>query len=140
MPTGTIDTMQLFLMHTPKHLSAVSVSRNERQGIFTEREITLAKLLLPHVRRAVTINQVLDIRTIEGTRMAEALDALRCAVLLTNEHGTIFHANRSAEHMLDAGGPIQCPQGVLQATAPCCAAFQTVTSRQAQAQPPRRRS
>src|SRR5260370_21088279 len=49
--------------------------------------------------------------------MAEALDALRCAVVLTNEHGTILHANRSAEHMLRDGGPIQSAQGILQATA-----------------------
>ena len=28
---------------------------------------------------------------------AEALDALRCAVVLTNEHGAILHANRLAE-------------------------------------------
>jgi nitrogen-specific signal transduction histidine kinase len=41
-----------------------------------------------------------------GTRMAEALDALRCAVLLTNEHGAILHANCVAEYMLDKAGPI----------------------------------
>jgi hypothetical protein len=50
---------------------------------------------------------VLDVGTIVGTRLAEALDALRCAALLTNEHGTILHANRSAEHMLEEGGSIQ---------------------------------
>jgi DNA-binding CsgD family transcriptional regulator len=50
--------------------------------------------------------------------MAEALDALRCAVVLTNEGGTI-HANRVAEHMLDEGSPIV--QGILQATGPSAA-------------------
>jgi DNA-binding CsgD family transcriptional regulator/PAS domain-containing protein len=119
---GTVDTMQLFLMHTPTHLCGLSVSRNERQSLITDREIELAKLLLPHLRRAVTISKLLDVRTIEGTRMAEALDALRCAVVLTNEHGTILHTNRSAEHMLGEGGPIQTAQGVLQATAPSAAA------------------
>jgi len=74
--------------------------------------------LLPHLRRAVTISKVLDVRTIVGTRMAEALDALSCAVVLTNEGGTILHANRSAEHMLDENGPIQNARGILQATAP----------------------
>jgi hypothetical protein len=48
----------------------------------------------------------------------EALDELRCALLLINEHGTILHANRVAEHMLDEGGPVQSPQGVFRATAP----------------------
>jgi len=118
---GVVDVMQFFLMHTPMHLSLLSVSRNERQGLITEREIELGKLLLPHLRRAVAISKVLDIRTIAGARMAEALDALRCAVVLTNEHGTILHTNRAAEQMLRDGGPIQSAQGVLQATAPSAA-------------------
>jgi DNA-binding CsgD family transcriptional regulator len=120
-PLGVVDVMQFFLMHTPMHLSLLSVSRSERQGLITEREIELGRLLLPHLRRAVTISNLLDIRTIEGTRMAEALDALRCAVMLTNELGAILHANRAAEHMLRGGGPIENAQGVLQATAPSAA-------------------
>jgi PAS domain-containing protein len=96
-PTGIVDTMAFFLVHTPLHLAGLYLGRNERLGIITEREIELGKLLLPHLRRAVTISKVLDVRTIERTRMAEALDALRCAVVLTNEHGSILHANRAAE-------------------------------------------
>jgi DNA-binding CsgD family transcriptional regulator/PAS domain-containing protein len=115
-PTGIVDIMQFFLMHTPMHDAGLGVGRNERQGLITEREIELGKLLLPHLRRAVTISKVLDVRTIVGERMSEALDALRCGVVLTNEHGTILHANRSAEHMLDEGGPIQSSRGILQAT------------------------
>jgi PAS domain-containing protein len=107
---GMTDFMVFVLMHEPMHLSTFGVGRNDRQGVITEREIELGKLLLPHLRRAVRISNLLDIRTIEGTRMAEALDALRCAVVLTNEHGTILHANRAAEHMLDEGGPIQSPK------------------------------
>ena len=120
-PVGMVDTMVFFLMHGPMHLSTFGVGRNERQGIITEREIELGKLLLPHLRRAVTISKVLDVRTVVGERMAEALDALSCAVVLTNKGGTILHANRSAERMLDAGGPIQSAQGILKATAPSAA-------------------
>jgi DNA-binding CsgD family transcriptional regulator/PAS domain-containing protein len=117
-PLGIVDWMVFFLKSTPMHLSCFSGGRHERQGIITEREVELGKLLLPHLRRAVTISEALDVRTIEGTRMAETLDALRCAVVLTNEHGRILHANRVAEYMLDGGGPIQNAQGVLQAAAP----------------------
>ncbi len=119
--TAYIETSPYFqewVKPTPMHFSLFGVVRDERQGIITEREIELGKLLLPHLRRAVTISKVLDVGTIVGTRMAEALDALRCAVVLTSEHGTILHANRSAEHMLHEGGPIQSAQGILQATAP----------------------
>jgi DNA-binding CsgD family transcriptional regulator/PAS domain-containing protein len=120
-PNGIADMMVLFLMRTPMHWSGFGVGRTERQGIITDREIELGKLLLPHLRRAVTISKVLEVRTIVGARMAEALDALRCAVVLTNEGGTILHANRAAERMLDEGGPIESAQGILQATAPSAA-------------------
>jgi DNA-binding CsgD family transcriptional regulator/PAS domain-containing protein len=120
-PSGVVDAMTFFLMHTPVHMSCFSCFRRDGQGIIMDREIELGKLLLPHLRRAVTISNVLDVRTIEGARMTETLNALRCAVVLTNEHGTILQANRSAEHMLDKGGPIQSPQGVLRATAPSAA-------------------
>jgi DNA-binding CsgD family transcriptional regulator/PAS domain-containing protein len=120
-PNSVIDIMHFFLMRTPMDHAGLGLCRHERQGIITEREIELGKLLLPHLRRAVTISKLLDIRTIEGAQMAEALDALRCAVVLTNEHGTILHANRVAEHMLDERGPIQNSQGILQATAPSAA-------------------
>ncbi len=117
-PLGMVDWIVFFSKSTPLFLSCFSGGRHERQGIITEREIELGKLLLPHLRRAVMISNVLDVRTIEGTRMAEALDALRCAVVLTNKHGAILHANRAAEHMPgDGGGPIHSAQGILQATA-----------------------
>ncbi|MER9657443.1 helix-turn-helix transcriptional regulator [Mesorhizobium sp. M0152] len=117
-PQGLVDVMSFFLMHTPTRLVGFAVARHERQGIITEREIALGKLLLPHVRRSLMISNMLDISTIERARMAEALDALTCAVVLANERGAILHANRSARHMLLSGGPIQDVHGILQAKIP----------------------
>jgi hypothetical protein len=45
--------------------------RRARQSLITEREIELGGLLLPHIRRAVTISNVLDVKTIERSRLAE---------------------------------------------------------------------
>jgi DNA-binding CsgD family transcriptional regulator/PAS domain-containing protein len=115
---GTIDILQYFLIWAADHTSFFSAGRAERQGVITEREITLGGLLLPHLRRAVTISKVLDARTIEHARMAEALDALKCGVALTKQNAAILHANRAAERMLRHAGPIQSVRGVLQATAP----------------------
>lgn len=67
------------------------------------------------------ISDLFDARTIERSRMSEALDALRCAVLLTDACGTILHANSSAEAMLRDGGPIQARGRVLTAKAPSAA-------------------
>ncbi|RWM70645.1 MAG: hypothetical protein EOR81_32430 [Mesorhizobium sp.] len=120
-PYGIVNIMQYFLMHTSTRLAGLGISRHERQGIITEREIELGGLLLPHLRRAVTISNVLDAVTVERERMAETLDALRCGVVLTNDRGAILHANRSAEEMLRNGGPVEAIRGVLRAKTPAAA-------------------
>ena len=114
-PQGIVDIAHFFLISTPSHFSELVLGWQNSHGIMTEHEIELGALLLPHVRRAVTISNVLDVRTIERTRMAETLDALRHGVMLTNERGSVLHANRSAEHMLQNGSPIGTVGGTLYA-------------------------
>jgi len=78
-PQGLIDIMQLFLMHTPARFSGLGLAWHERHGVVTDPEFKLARLLLPHVRRAVTISNVLDISTIESMRMTQT--NARCATV-----------------------------------------------------------
>lgn len=112
-PQGIVDIMHMFLMHTERQFAEIGLGRHARQGVITAREIELGRLLLPHLRKAVTISNILDVSAIEQARMGEALDALRCGVVLTGEDGEILHANRSAERMLSAGGPIRHAHRIL---------------------------
>jgi DNA-binding CsgD family transcriptional regulator len=119
---GVVDIMQFVLIREATHFSGFSITRHEGQGLITDREIEIGKLLLPHLRRAMTISKMLELRTIEGVRMAQTLDALRCAVLLTDERSVILHANCAAEQMmLHNGGPIYNARGILQANLPSAA-------------------
>ncbi|NIX77668.1 helix-turn-helix transcriptional regulator [Microvirga terricola] len=106
-PQGIVDIMHMFLMSTHRQFAEIGLGRHARQGAITGREIELGRLLLPHLRKTVAISDLLDVRAIERTHMAEALDALRCGVVLTDERGGILHANRSAEQMMRNGGPIR---------------------------------
>ncbi|MET3582333.1 DNA-binding CsgD family transcriptional regulator/PAS domain-containing protein [Mesorhizobium robiniae] len=117
-PQGVVDIMSFFLIHTPTRFAGFAVTRHERQGVITEHEIKLGGLLLPHVRRSLIISNMLDIGTIERARIAEALDALTCAVVLTDERGVLLHANHSAKRMLQSGAPIQDVHGIVQANIP----------------------
>jgi DNA-binding CsgD family transcriptional regulator len=117
-PAGIVDIIQYILMNSAARFSGLGVGRNANQGLITEREVELGRLLLPHLRRAVTISNVLDASTVERSRMAEALDALRCAVILTDARGVVLHANRIAQSILRAGGLVRDARGVLQATLP----------------------
>lgn len=115
MPLGIADVVHYFLIQTPSHFSELVLCTQNRQGVFADWQIELGQLLLPHLRRAVTISNVLDVCTIERMRMTEALDALHCAVILADENSVIVHANRSAEAMLASGVSLQANRGVLQA-------------------------
>jgi DNA-binding CsgD family transcriptional regulator/PAS domain-containing protein len=120
-PHGFCDVITYFLLHTTTRLAGLAFGRHERDGVFTERELEIGRLLLPHVRRAVTISNALDVKTIKQARMTQLLDELRCAVLLTNERGTVLYANRSAERMLTDGNLIQSTRGTLRAKTPSAA-------------------
>jgi DNA-binding CsgD family transcriptional regulator len=115
------DFITYYLIWKPDQACALTWGRFERQGVFTEREIALGGLLLPHLRRAVTISKVLDARAIERERMAEALDSFKCGVVVANRSSAILHANRAAERMMRHGGFIQSFRGVVQAKAPAAA-------------------
>jgi DNA-binding CsgD family transcriptional regulator/PAS domain-containing protein len=121
-PARVIDLLSLHLLLTPTRVASLGMGRNERNGAIAQREIELAGLLLPHLRRAVMISDVLDVRLIERERTAEALDALRCGVVLVDTHAAILHANSAAERMLRKDdSPIQASGGKFLAKAPSAA-------------------
>jgi hypothetical protein len=110
-----VDTAQIHLMRAPTRYSALGFGRKESVGVFGDREIEIMRLLVPHVRRAVTISNVLDAQAVETARMAETLDALKLGVVLANEDSRILHANRAAAEMMRDGGAIRDRGGLLRA-------------------------
>jgi DNA-binding CsgD family transcriptional regulator/PAS domain-containing protein len=121
-PARLIDVMSLHLLLTPTRIASLGMARHESNGAVAQRDISLAALLLPHLRRAVMISDVLDLCTIEQARMAEVLDALRCGVVLVDMHGTILHSNGAAERLLaEDGGLIRARRGRFAAKVPSAA-------------------
>lgn len=112
---GIVDVLQCFLIGSPRRFAGLALTRLQPKGVFSDRDVELAALLLPHIRRAVTISDLLDLQALERTHFTGALDALRCAVLLTDVDGKIVHANRSAEKMLRDATAIQDRRGILKA-------------------------
>src|SRR5262245_47110941 len=112
-PQGYVDVVQINLIRTPTRMSGLALGRHESEGIVEERDIELMRLLVPHVRRAVTISNVLDVQVIEKARLAATLDTLKLGVVLANEDSRILYANRAAEEMMRDGGPLRDRRGVL---------------------------
>lgn len=114
-PQGLVDFMDFFLIYTPTRLARLELARHERHGNITQREIEIGRLLIPHLRRAVTISNVLNAKSVEACNFAEALDALKVAIVLTDAGGLILHSNPAADEILTADGPLRRMNGILTA-------------------------
>ena len=121
-PAELIDVLSLHLLLTPMRVASLGMARHKSKGPIAKSDMGLAALLLPHLRRAVIITDVLDLRSIECARMTEALDAVRCGVLLIDAEGKILHLNGAAEELLGRNdAPIRVRRGKLSAKVPLAA-------------------
>jgi len=63
----------------------------------------------------VTIGDLISLKASESESARQALDALSVGVVITDEDGTILHANSVADAMMRAGSPIHGIGGTLRA-------------------------
>ncbi|MEZ5925339.1 MAG: helix-turn-helix transcriptional regulator [Hyphomicrobiaceae bacterium] len=112
-PQGIIDSATVFFARDHKLLGSVNWSRHEKAGPIGERELESLRLLAPHFRRAISISQLLDMKTIAATTFARTLSTMTSAVVLVDEGLGIVHANVAAEAMLERGTPAAARGGCL---------------------------
>jgi DNA-binding CsgD family transcriptional regulator len=117
-PQGHVDVIALHMMRGPDRLAEIAFCRHQDVGLITDREVRLLRLLAPHLRRAVTISDLIDMKSLEAASFGSALDTLAPGIVLAAKDGTILHANRAATSMLDCGTPIATSRGRLRANDP----------------------
>jgi DNA-binding CsgD family transcriptional regulator len=114
-PQGIDDAIQLTLFRERKRLSLLAMGRFRRDGPIGEREIALLDLLYPHLRRAVAVADLLDMRSMETEAFAATLDLLSSAVVLVDEAGRVLWKNAAAGPILAASGVGEDAAGRLKA-------------------------
>lgn len=115
-PAGYLESITWPIARTDRLFGAVSFLKPKENGLATPRELEISSLLAPHVRRAVTISDLLDMRAVANSRATAALDALTVAVVAVDGDARIIHANAAAERLLERGTTIRIVSGLLQAT------------------------
>jgi DNA-binding CsgD family transcriptional regulator len=75
-------------------------------------------LLVPHVRRALLIGNVIDHHKVEAAALADSLDTLASGMFIVNETGRIIHANASGCAMVAEARVLRAPNGRLRASDP----------------------
>lgn len=112
-PSGLRDVVAGVFINEFGRVGSVNLHTPPTRDLIGPRDLAVMELLLPHVRRAVTIGELLDMKSIAVAAFEAALNALTIAVVLVDARGSILHANRAAERMFAANGPILSLRGEL---------------------------
>ena len=114
-PRGVCDSIQTMVLREPGRIGVFAANRHEAVGPVSDREVAISRLLAPHIRRAVTISDLLDLKRLEAQALGSTLDRLAAGVVVVGEGSRILHANHSARRMFATGGPVRSVGGRLSA-------------------------
>ena len=102
-PQGFRHVMLTTLMRSQARLAFIGVTRQHDQSRYGAEDKADMALLAPHVRRAVTIADLIGHKSLEHDDLVDALDALKTVVLILGEGGRLVYANAAGRALLDAG-------------------------------------
>jgi DNA-binding CsgD family transcriptional regulator/PAS domain-containing protein len=112
-PQGLVDNVFTILERSPTSIAAFIVFRHERDGLADDAARQLLGLIAPHLRRAVLIGKLIDLRTIEAVTFADTLDGLGAGIFLVDAIGRIVHANAAGQGILAVGDILRSSAGRL---------------------------
>lgn len=100
-PQGYIDFVGCLLDKSGGSCIPTTVIRHERDGLVDEQALSRMGVVVPHVRRAAMIGNVIGLRTREAATLADTLDGLAAAILLVDGAGRVTHTNASGQALLE---------------------------------------
>ncbi|HEX5079627.1 MAG TPA: helix-turn-helix transcriptional regulator [Geminicoccaceae bacterium] len=130
-PHGIHDILAIGLARDAATLGSLAFGRHTSAGEIEDLEVQAARLLAPHLRRAVAISRLLEARSVVAATFATALDTLGVAIVLTDADLRIVHANAAGQAMLASRDPIRREDGRLTLRATAAATALALAVRQA---------
>jgi DNA-binding CsgD family transcriptional regulator/PAS domain-containing protein len=121
-PFGLLDLIWFPALRTGSRAASMHASRSGEAPHYQQREISLFRLLSPHVCRALAISDALDIRSLKSEMLEKTLDGLAAGVFLTARDGRVVHMNAAAERQIRTGSSIRIVKDRLFPTDPAARA------------------
>jgi DNA-binding CsgD family transcriptional regulator/PAS domain-containing protein len=112
-PQGWLDAANAVLEKSDTSCSFVTIIRSAERGFVDDEMRRRMALIVPHLRRAVIIGNVIDLRRAEAATFADLLDGLSASLFLIAADGRIVHANAAGRAMLGAGDVLRSAGGRL---------------------------
>jgi DNA-binding CsgD family transcriptional regulator len=117
-PQGWVDHLGANLDKSATSFSAFGIFRSDEQGRVDDEMRRRMRLIVPHVRRAVLIGNVMDLDKAGVTAFADTLSGLAAGVFLIDKNARIVWANTSGQAMLEDGEILRQKDFVLTAANP----------------------
>ncbi|MDN5000382.1 helix-turn-helix transcriptional regulator [Bradyrhizobium sp. GCM10027634] len=111
LPKGLFDAVAVGLVRDRAMVGNAIFSQHESAGPIDDAQLGGLRLLTPHIRRAVTISNLFDLKAVEAATFSATVEALTVGVVLADEDAKIVHSNAAATAMLAAEDPIVVRQG-----------------------------
>ena len=102
-PQGLVDFVSAVLDKSVTSGAMFGVFRHARNGIVDDETRQRMRLIVPHIRRAVLIGRMFDLKAAEVATFADTLDGLSAGICLVDATGRIVHANAAGHVILAAG-------------------------------------
>lgn len=121
-PFGLRDIIWFPALRTGGRMASMHASRGEKALHYQQGEISLFKLLAPHVCRTLAISDALDIRALRSEMLERTLDGLVAGVFLTTRDGRVVYMNAAAERQIRTGNSIRIVNNRISPTDPAARA------------------
>jgi DNA-binding CsgD family transcriptional regulator len=112
-PAGHVDSLQTIVFRNSVRVGLFGAVRHESVGIATDDDLAILRMLAPHIRRAITISELLEMKALEAQPLAATLDTLAAGVIVVAADHRILFANATANRMFAAGSLVRSVQGKL---------------------------
>jgi DNA-binding CsgD family transcriptional regulator len=102
-PQGLVDFVSASLDKSVTSAAFFGVFRSECDGLVDDEARRRMRLIVPHIRRAVLVGRLINLKSAQAATFADAFDGLSAGTCFVDATGRIVHANTACHHMLDAG-------------------------------------
>jgi DNA-binding CsgD family transcriptional regulator len=101
-PQGMVDNVSAVLDKSVTSAALFGVFRYQRHGVVDDETRWRMRLIVSHIRRAVLIGGLLDLKGAQAASLADTIDGLSAGVCVVDAAGRIVHANAACHVIFDA--------------------------------------
>jgi DNA-binding CsgD family transcriptional regulator len=106
-----VDAVTAVLDKSVTSAALFAVFRYQSDGVVDDETRQRMRLIVPHIRRAVLIGRLVDLRVADAAGLADTLDGLSAAMCIVDPDGRIVHANAACHVLIDAGDFLSAIRG-----------------------------